>query len=111
MARKVDVPHGSVLWQLLDYAWLPQTKTSPDIRSSLADLLPGTIAQPQRVAGSTTSDAADSAAPFSASSVLPPTYARMLGGDMGDILSETMGSNNFQAFGQMAFPNTSSAIF
>jgi hypothetical protein len=83
LAQKVDVPHGSVLWQLLDYAWLPQNKSSPEIRSSLADLLPTT--EPEHSTMPVRSSSKATHPPmvqFNANSALPPTYARMLGEDM-----------------------------
>ncbi len=83
LAQKVDVPHGSSLWQLLDYAWLPQNRSSPEIRSSLADLLPGTSPYPSSVPVGALSETTDlSGFQSNAQSMLPPTYARMLGDDM-----------------------------
>ncbi|KAJ9606277.1 hypothetical protein H2200_009238 [Cladophialophora chaetospira] len=83
LAQKVDVPHGTILWQLLDYAWMPQTKSSPEIRSSLADLLPGSVPQQSTVPTALSSKTANPASVrFNAANPLPPTYARMLGEDM-----------------------------
>jgi hypothetical protein len=83
LARKVDVPHGTALWQLLDYAWVPQNKTSPEIRNSLADLLPESESQhaamPVRMASEASSQ---SMTDFDMNTALPSTYARMLGEDM-----------------------------
>ena len=112
LAQKVDVPHGTILWQLLDYAWLPQKKSSPEVRSSLADLLPGTIPQSQSTTDRPSSEhTSSSTVSFSTGNVLPQTYARMLGEDMGGVLSEAIGDNSFQAFGQTSFPHTASTIF
>jgi hypothetical protein len=84
LAQRVEVPNGSILWLLLDYAWLPQSdrSSSPEVRNSLASLLPGVV--PDRSFGTTTiPDAVDlSPLPFNPELALPPTYARMLGDDM-----------------------------
>ncbi|ETI26971.1 hypothetical protein G647_10070 [Cladophialophora carrionii CBS 160.54] len=83
LAQKVDVPHGAILWQLLDYAWLPQSKSSSEIRSSLADLLPGTASRQSSSPAGPSSEATNAQTiQFEANSGIPPTYARMLGEDM-----------------------------
>lgn len=85
LALKVDVPHGTMLWQLLDYAWAPQYKPSSAIRSSLAvaDLLSETEPEEPTIPTQASSDTThDRMALFDAGNSLPPTYARMLGEDM-----------------------------
>jgi hypothetical protein len=82
LAQKVNVPHGAILWQLLDYAWLPQTNSSPEVRSSLADLLPGTVSQQSAVPVQSSESTNPPIVQFDTHNVLPPTYARMLGEDM-----------------------------
>lgn len=83
LAQKVDVLHGDILWQLLDYAWLPQGKTSSELRASLADLHPdaagGTSDTPDKMS---TGNNPSPATPFITDNNLPATYARMLGDDM-----------------------------
>ncbi|KIW16278.1 hypothetical protein PV08_06329 [Exophiala spinifera] len=85
LARKVDVPHGTMLWQLLDYAWAPQNKPPSAIRSSLAiaDLLSETAPEE---ANNPTGSSCDSAYTpivlFDSRDSLPSSYARMLGEDM-----------------------------
>ncbi|KIW45535.1 uncharacterized protein PV06_03919 [Exophiala oligosperma] len=98
LACKVDVPHGTILWQLLDYAWLPQSKPPSAIRSTLAvaDLLSETVSEEPNIAtGASPEITKQPMAFFTSGNSLPPTYARMLGEDMGGILSEAMGDPRF----------------
>ncbi|OAP55002.1 hypothetical protein AYL99_10702 [Fonsecaea erecta] len=110
LAQKVTVPLGNMLWQLLDYAWLPRNIHPGENKSSVADLLPGTGHLQSNMTETLASNGANPpGGPFNGTGVLPPTYARMLGEDMGDILSEAMGDNRLQGFVRPMFSDRPSA--
>lgn len=104
LARKAPVPHGSMLWQLLDYAWLPQNRTTPGgtTTQTLADLLPELIQEPSVSSIPESIDMIDSpessAIQLDDNTGIIPDYARMLGEDMGGILSQALGDDGMQKF-------------
>ncbi|KAH0842316.1 hypothetical protein FOPE_07257 [Fonsecaea pedrosoi] len=112
LAQKMTVPLGNMLWQLLDYAWLPHNIRPGETRSTLADLLPGTGHLRTNITESLASGSTNLPGDqYNTSGVLPATYARMLGEDMGGILAEAMGDNSLQGFARPTFSNGPPAAF